>query len=58
MHEGVDLQLGVLKRLWRWLYNLLVDHLSHPGVQANLVGVEYRCREVYKTKKNPQILLP
>lgn len=38
MHEGVDLQLCIIKCVWRWLLHLPIDAFSHTGVQAHLCG--------------------
>lgn len=38
MHEGVDLQLCIIKCVWRWLLHLPIDAFSHTGVQAYLCG--------------------
>lgn len=38
MHEGVDLQLCIIKCVWRWLLHLPIDAFSHTGVQAYLLG--------------------
>lgn len=36
MHESVDLKLSVLKREGGGFLYLLVDDLSHPGVETHL----------------------
>ena len=36
VHQRVDLQLGVFKRVRRRVLHLPVDHFSNPGVQAHL----------------------
>lgn len=38
MHQRVDLQLRVFKRVRRRILHLLVDHLSNSSIQADLRG--------------------
>lgn len=38
VHQCVDLQLGIFKCVRRRILHLLVDHLSHPGIQTHLFG--------------------
>lgn len=38
VHQRVDLQLGVFKRVRRRVLHLPVDHLSYPGIQTHLEG--------------------
>lgn len=40
VHERIDLQLRIIKRVCRWLLHLPVDPLPHSGVQAHLLGRE------------------
>lgn len=48
MHQRVDLQLGVFKRVRRRFLHLPVDHLTDPGVQTHLQGNELRLERTSK----------
>lgn len=41
VHQRVDLQLGVFKRVRRRFLHLPVDHLSYPGIQTHLFWRQY-----------------
>lgn len=36
MHQRVDLQLGLVERVRRWVDHVAVDDFAHPRVQAHL----------------------
>ena len=36
MHQGVDLQLGLVESVRRWFDHILVDHFTYSTIQAYL----------------------
>lgn len=36
VHQCVDLQLGLVERVRRWVHHVAVDDFAHPRIQADL----------------------